>query len=151
MAARKINVLIREPGKEARIEEIEDDWKTYSEIMGGGFIETVAMPGIKGVRAIIDDEGKLKSLAPNIYLPEYDDLLVGTAIFVTTKGENFAGLDDAQIEKVKAYISINDASAFAGDTEDFNNVEIYSFEGPDAKDEFFNFLFGGGKQSDSEM
>ena len=144
MADKKIRALVKEPGREARIEEIEDNWKAYGALVGG-LMETVHFSGMKDVLAVINEEGKLQNLEPNIWLPERDDLIVGTAVFVGQSGENFKSLNDAQIAKVKEYVAANDASGFTGDISDYNKVIFHSFDDGEA---FLDFLLGDGDRGD---
>ena len=55
-----MKVLIVEPGKPARVDDIENDLKTLQGIVGG-YIETVT-PFQEDVVLIVNEEGKLKGL-----------------------------------------------------------------------------------------
>jgi hypothetical protein len=81
----KIRVLIKEPGKAFRLEEIENDLKTFQEIVGG-YIECVNFESDHVI--IVNEEGKLHRLALNfLYRGDY---LVGTVVICGTAGEEFA-------------------------------------------------------------
>ena len=98
----KLNVVIKEPGKEPFIKEIEDDLTTYQEILGG-MMEMV--PFEKGQVLLCNDEGKLKGLEPNLILPS-GEIIVGTAIIVGTDGEEFRSLTDEEAEEAMLWLQI---------------------------------------------
>ena len=98
----KLNVVIKEPGKEPFIKRIEDDLTTYQEILGG-MMEMV--PFEKGQVLLCNDEGKLKGLEPNLILPS-GEIIVGTAIIVGTDGEEFRSLTDEEAEEAMLWLQI---------------------------------------------
>ena len=98
----KLNVVIKEPGKDPFIKRIEDDLTTYQEILGG-MMEMV--PFEKGQVLLCNDEGKLKGLEPNLILPS-GEIIVGTAIIVGTDGEEFRSLTDEEAEEAMLWLQI---------------------------------------------
>ncbi len=98
----KLNVVIKDPGKEPFIKRIEDDLTTYQEILGG-MMEMV--PFEKGQVLLCNDEGKLKGLEPNLILPS-GEIIVGTAIIVGTDGEEFRSLTDEEAEEAMLWLQI---------------------------------------------
>ena len=98
----KLNVVIKDPGKEPFIKRIEDDLTTYQEILGG-MMEMV--PFEKGQVLLCNEEGKLKGLAPNLLLPS-GEIIVGTAIIVGTDGEEFRSLTDEEAEEAMLWLQI---------------------------------------------
>lgn len=96
----RMRVIIKDPGQKARAWTIENELETLQYIVDG-YIEAVQLGC--GVVAICDEEGKLKGKKPNYPLPN-GDCLVGTVIFCSTKGEDFAGLTDEQAEVVKGWL-----------------------------------------------
>ena len=72
-----IKVIIVEPNKVARVEEIENTLSNLQNIVGG-HIECIRMDGHD---IIINEEGKLIDLEPNFGLYGGQDYVAGTAIF----------------------------------------------------------------------
>ena len=100
----KIKVLIKEPYKKAEIKEVDNELKTWQELVGGT-IQVVAMPKTNEVDIICNDEGKLEALDGNFFLPEYEDCIVGTAVMVSYNDEGeFISLTDKQLKKASGYI-----------------------------------------------
>ena len=94
----RMRVLIKDPGQSPREFNIENNLETLQHIVGG-YIEVVGLAC--GIVAICDEEGKLKGKKKNFGMTY--DWLVGTIIFCSTKGEEFAGLTDRQAEMVKEW------------------------------------------------
>lgn len=91
---KKITVIIVEPNKPARIEEIPNTLEAKQKIVGG-YIECIKMDGFD---IIINEEGKLFDLEPNFGIYGGQDYVAGTAIFAGVnydKGE-FKSLNDVQ-------------------------------------------------------
>lgn len=93
----KIKVGVKEPGKPIEFREVEDELKTYQGLVGG-YIE-VARTNLLDIMAIVNEEGKLLDLEPNIDVGY--DVLVGTVIFVGEGGDNFVSLTDEDVEDIK--------------------------------------------------
>ena len=88
-----MKAIIKEVGKNPRVEEIKNDLKTLQSLVGG-YIEVVGME--ENILLIYNEEGKLNGLPPNFSMG--NDTLVGTAVFVAFDGkEDFTGLSDTQI------------------------------------------------------
>ena len=95
-----MKVLIVEPGKDPREEDIKNDLVALQEIVGG-YIETVTLED--GVVAIVDEEGKLKRRTANKYIPHLHDMLVGTIVIAgmdAWEGE-FTDLPEDMLEKYR--------------------------------------------------
>lgn len=105
-----MRAVIAEPGKEARIEEIENELQALQEIVGG-YIEVVH-PFRAPVCLIVNEEGKLMGLAPNRAMTDEAgrtvDTLRGTVIVagVAVGGEDFRSLDE---EEARWYKLLMDA------------------------------------------
>lgn len=84
----KIRVIIKEPGKAPRYEEIENDLETLQMIVGG-YIETVTL---YDTVIICDEEGRLNGKVMNCRL--YGQQLCGTIIVAGIDGEEFADAPD---------------------------------------------------------
>lgn len=101
----KVKVLIKKPGQEPYIEEVENKLETFQEIVGG-YIECVEFPGLENVDLFVNEEGKLNNLEGNFWLPEYEDCVVGTCYMVGFDPEEGESVDipEKAIEFCKKYI-----------------------------------------------
>lgn len=94
----KLKVVVKEPGKQPEIRQINNNLRDLQDIVGGR-IEVVTLKG--SIAVICDDEGKLKGYAPNL---KYGcDFFAGTVIFVCTEGEDFASLSEEEMDFVFGY------------------------------------------------
>lgn len=98
-AAEKIKCVIQRPGQISEIAEIENTLEAFQEIVGG-YIEV--MPLIERLVLIVNEEGKLKGLEPNIYVN--GDCLVGTVIVTAVDGEEFRSLTVHEIQAVRSWL-----------------------------------------------
>lgn len=80
-----MRAVIKEPGKEPRSIIVPNKLHTLQELVGG-YIDCMAFGD--DITILFDDEGKLKGKKPNIALP-WDDVIVGTVVFVGSDGEDF--------------------------------------------------------------
>ncbi len=94
-----IRVLVKRPGEEPEVKEIENDWKIFKELIGGGTLEGVNIG--KGIWMYDDDEGKLKGLPYNFQLGLYDFVVGSVVFFRNDYGEEEQGLTDVQIAFLK--------------------------------------------------
>ncbi len=147
---KQLRAVVKEPGKPAEVRMLTDEYTVYRELVGG-LIETVPLPDIEGVIAVLNEEGKLINLDPNIFLPEYNDLLVGTFLVVgDSRYGDFKSLTAAQIEQVTRYIAANDASGYERGEDEFVGFEVYASSDGDGKIPFMEILFGE-KDGGAEM
>jgi hypothetical protein len=126
MAETKVKAIVKEPGKEAEIKEVIIKLESLQKIVKG-MIEIIPFPDIEGLDIILNEEGKLINLDPNILIPEYNDLAVGPIIvlgFDEDKGDH-RSLSEEEIKKVKEYLKKNDAREYKGNIEDFLKVDFY--------------------------
>jgi len=103
MKENQLKVLIKEPNKEIEERTVADNLKNWQQIVGG-YIETIPFPNVKNVIIVLNEEGKLKNLPCNFYIPDYCDMIVGNVAIVARKGSAFASLSDEQTKAVKKYI-----------------------------------------------
>ena len=89
--AEKITVMIKEPGENWERREIDNTLKALQGLVGG-YIETVIVQD--DLVLIVNEEGVLQELEPNLYIRGY--WLRGTIVAVGVDGENFA---DCPIER----------------------------------------------------
>jgi hypothetical protein len=126
---KEIRVIVKEPGHKSTVKEMVVDLKSLQGIVEG-MIEIVPLPNLDGVDMVLNEEGKLLGLAPNVFLPEYDDLVVGN-IVVCGFDEETGGhrsLTDDEVKKAQAFLEKNDADGFTGDVLDFIRVEYFSID-----------------------
>lgn len=122
----KVKSVVKEPGKEAEIKDITIKLENLQKLVKG-MIEIIPFPGIEGLDIILNEEGKLINLDPNILIPEYNDMAVGPIIvlgFDEDKGDH-RSLSEEEIKKVKEYLKKNDAREYKGNIEDFLKVDFY--------------------------
>jgi hypothetical protein len=91
-----VKILVKEPGENLEIREVEDKLKSYQDIVGG-YIETVSIA--ENLILVCNEEGLLLDLSINIV---NGHPFCGTVFFVRTEGENFASLTDADIELISS-------------------------------------------------
>ena len=92
-----------EPNKKGYVKEIKGDLESlHTEI--GGYIQLCYLPD--DIVAICDEEGRIKNLEPNIYLPNYG-VICGNIIFakniITNKGPDLGSLSNEEIERLESY------------------------------------------------
>lgn len=126
MSETKVKAIVKEPGKEGEIKEVIIKLESLQKIVKG-MIEIIPFPDIEGLDIILNEEGKLINLDPNILIPEYNDMAVGPIIvlgFNEDEGDH-RSLSEEEIKKVKEYLKKNDAREYKGNIEDFLGVDFY--------------------------
>ena len=86
-----MTAIIKNPGQPAFTRQIENTLTAFQQLVGG-YIQTINLPG--RIIMIVNEEGKLMNLKPNFRFG--NDLIVGTAVFVSADGEEFVGLSERQ-------------------------------------------------------
>lgn len=86
---------------------VKDHYKNYQELVEG-MIECIPFPNNYDLTIILNEEGKLYGMSPNIISDEYDDVLVGPIVVVGNDGENFRSLTVEEIKMVDKYTKQND-------------------------------------------
>ncbi len=110
---KKIFTVIKKPGGSAEIKLTEKEPKAFSAVVEGKR-EVIPFPGLSGVCIIVDGEAAA-SKKPNFCLPEYNDMLTGTAVVAGIDFETgFVSLTEEQAEKITEYLKTNDAKGFSG-------------------------------------
>lgn len=99
----KSKVVLVEPGKPARVEEIELTLENMQETVGG-LIQAI-YPWEDKVALVCNDEGKIMDLKPNRALADDEeriyDIVCGTFFICGLTEDNFGGLTD---EQTKSYL-----------------------------------------------
>ena len=86
-----------EPNKAGYVKEIDNTLEVLQKEIGG-YIQVCYIDN--GLIAIVDEEGKLKDLPMNAYIPNYG-VINGNIVFARDDGEDFTSLTDEDIEMLK--------------------------------------------------
>ena len=92
----KIKVLVKKPGCAPEVQEIENDWKEFKRLIGGGTLSSFSLGA--GIMMYLDDEGKLKGLPYNFELGGCDFVVGDVVFFANDGGEEEQSLSDLQID-----------------------------------------------------
>lgn len=92
-----MRVIVKDPGKSPVQITIDGSLQSLQRLVGG-HIEHVKFTGSTGI--LVDEEGKLKGLAPNFFLPAIRDELVGTVVFVGEYGEEFGDVPENEAQLI---------------------------------------------------
>ena len=99
-----MRVVLVEPGKEAREAEIGEDLVSMQRVVGG-YIETCCPFKDPDVLIVCNEEGKINGMSPNRALYAEDgrvaDIMFGPFFVCGSKGEDFASLNDDQLEQYR--------------------------------------------------
>lgn len=87
-----MKVIVKRPGEAAELKDIPNTLACLQHEVGG-YIETVNISA--DMVAIVDEEGRVKGKPANILG------LVGTIVFVGSKGERFTGVSDNAVLLMK--------------------------------------------------
>jgi len=108
--AKKIDILVVEPGKAPYPAEAEDNLEAFQKIVGGPIEAGCYLP--QRVMLICNGEGKKMGLIPNRANPANSgDTIAGTFLLCSFEGEHFVSLTAAQ------QAEFQDCFALAGDSE----------------------------------
>lgn len=88
-----MKVIVKQPGKEPEVAEIENTLPALQRAVGG-YIETVTLEADCCI--ICNEEGRLQGLPYNLTFCGVS--FVGTILVVGVAGDAFTGLDDRQID-----------------------------------------------------
>lgn len=95
MESKEIMAIIKKPGEKAEIKPIRNTIEELQEIVGG-YIETLKWTNDSVL--IMNEEGKLLGLPVNF--PIWNDVIVGTAVVVGTKEDEFT---DVPLDAIEAF------------------------------------------------
>lgn len=96
----KIKVVVKKPGDtHGQIVEIDNRLEELQSIVEG-YIEV--FPLTEDILIILNEEGKLQDLKPNIFVSNGEgfELIVGNIVIVAAKGEDFGSLNDEQMDQL---------------------------------------------------
>lgn len=100
-----IKCLVKNPGEQLKIGCIPNTLSEFQKAVGG-YIE--AVPIRPDLIMIINEEGKLRNLPHNFNLFGYDEI-VGTALFVGAKGEEFTDCPVDREDLLEALLDFQEA------------------------------------------
>jgi hypothetical protein len=98
MGERQIMVVIKEPGKPARVDPLFDNTLESFQKAVGGYIECVEFGYGMSAVLVCNEEGKLRGLPFNVRIG-FDDI-VGAVVVCGVRGDEFASLKASAIPKV---------------------------------------------------
>lgn len=101
----KIKVLFKAPNKKFEEREINNTLEDMQKLVDG-YIEVIPTDIYDKVFMIVNEEGKLYGLEPNIHY--YRDIIVGNVVFVRVDNSgNWKSISNKQITEIKKYFGIN--------------------------------------------
>jgi len=124
---RFVRAVVKEQGEKPVVKMISTRLEKLQEAVRG-WIEIVAAPFCDDLDIIINEEGKfIEEEKPNFFLPEYDDLIVGNAIFVGFDMEtsDHVSVTDEQIASIMKYLKENEITNENINKEDYIHYTIY--------------------------
>lgn len=109
----KLLAVVKEPYKKAEVVNIDDDLETLQKIVGG-CIAAGDLPDMDDVYGFCNDEGLLIGLQPNVYRPQWKDVLFGPLVFVGAgdEGESVS-LTKEQTDEILKYCEENSVKNLA--------------------------------------
>ena len=90
-----MKVVIKKAGQKPEVKEIKGELHEMQEIVGG-HLEVIGI--FDGIFCVLNEEGKLIGLPANFALAY--DVIVGDVFFCSVSGEDFASLNDMQIDTI---------------------------------------------------
>ena len=109
MKQEKVYAVVRKPNDDCEIRLLDNEPKAFSAVIEGKR-EVIPFPALPNVCVIFDGEAVKKDKKPNCFLPEYNDVILGAAVFAGINFEKgFISLTEEQAVKVEEYIKTNDA------------------------------------------
>lgn len=95
MKQETVKVVLKKVREEAVVTEIENTLESLQGIVGG-WIETVHVGS--GIIMVCNEEGKFNGSEANFHMGM--DVIMGDVFFIASEGEEFASLNEEQIEAV---------------------------------------------------
>ena len=97
-----MTILFKPVGEEPEVREIPNELEALQELVGG-YVETVPLE--EDLIFLVNAEGKLLGLEPNVVAPSLDVLVGDIAVVAYDGGEDFRSLTPEEIEFCKEYMS----------------------------------------------
>lgn len=122
-----VKIAYKQPGKPLETRVVPTSLEEMQRLVNG-WIEIVYAPFCDDLDMVVNEEGKfMESEEPNFFMPEFEDLIVGSAVFIgydPDLGEHVS-ITDSQLEEVEKYIAANDVGDKKVNKEDYVNYKIY--------------------------
>lgn len=100
-----MKVLLKRPNEKIEELEVENTLESLQSLVNG-YIECVPTDISDKLFMIVNEEGKLLGLEPN--LRYYNDIIVGNIVFVRVSNNgDFKSISDKQIADIKKYFGTN--------------------------------------------
>lgn len=128
-------VIAVEPNKPAYETEIKNDLTSLQTMVGGGLIEN--MYNQDGTIFVVNDEGKINGMQANRRVE--NDIIAGPFFVIRDDGENYASLNDNDIDKYMKMFEYPDTDITQEEIDSLIKCDVFSF---DNADDFWNFLEG---------
>ncbi len=81
-----ITIAIKKPYEPWEMLEVEDALPTYQKIVGGYIEHFLNVGPNRDIALFCNEEGKLKGMEPNFYVPQLNDMIVGP-VFAARSGD----------------------------------------------------------------
>lgn len=113
----KITVLVKQPGKSARVSEIENTLQSFQEVVEGNLEAVplsydVLLSHIPDICALCNDKGKINNMKANFLIGNIwngcYDVICGPVVFAGVEGEETVSLTEKQISMIKKAIKANE-------------------------------------------
>lgn len=91
----KHTILVKEPNKEIEKVELENLSLETMQTLVGGYIEAIIPFKNRNLVMILNEEGKIQDLEPNIRLGT--DYIAGTLLIVASEDNDFRGLNKEEL------------------------------------------------------
>lgn len=101
--AKRINILVVEPGKAPRPARVKNTLQTFSEIVGGPVEVGCYLP--QRVMLVYREDGKNLGLPPNRVNPRARDYIAGTFLLCGFEDDSFISLTPAQQLEFQEYFA----------------------------------------------
>lgn len=98
-----IKVIVKDPGKDPEVMEIQNDLKVLQELVGG-YVQSVTMAD--DLMMLMDDDGRMKGKNANVFFTKYDDFIFGPVVFTGVNGKEFASISDKYLEGIPGVIPV---------------------------------------------
>ena len=100
-----MRVLFKSPNEKFEEREVENSLESMQKLVHG-FVEQIPTDIHDKVFMLVNEEGKLIGLEPNLHY--YRDVIVGNIVFVSISNNGvWKSLSNVQIDAIKRYFGVN--------------------------------------------
>lgn len=103
-----MRVLVYRPYEHGELVEVQNELESLQDLVGG-YIEHYPVLPEYNIGLLINEEGIWQNLPQNRHLLNNNELLAtffGNMVFLSTDGEEFTGLSDAQIDLLDEWVGL---------------------------------------------